>query len=51
MEKLWQSLLADQDQLESPEWHGALLDQRRERIQSGKAKFLSLDELRNLPAA
>lgn len=51
MEQLWDSLLRDQDSLESPSWQRDVLDQRRRRIESGEAKFLTIDELKKLKSA
>ena len=51
MEQLWNSLLQDEDGLESPSWHREVLDQRRQRIESGEARFLTIEELRKLKSA
>jgi putative addiction module component (TIGR02574 family) len=45
MELLWDSL-SHQSDLESPTWHKTVLDARRKKIASGKAKFYSLDEVK-----
>ena len=47
MEQLWESLCADRDCLIAPEWHEDVLKERQTIIDSGKANFYSLDELRN----
>ena len=39
MEALWNSLSPVQDQVPSPEWHGAVLQERAERVASGQAVF------------
>ncbi len=44
MEILWESLRAANP--DSPEWHGKILSERRSRIESGEAKFLSSSELK-----
>lgn len=46
MEKLWNTFVNDQDEPGSPEWHKPILDDRRQMIESGKAKFISIDDLR-----
>ncbi len=48
MEQLWDSLLHDQECLPSPAWHKDVLSERGRRIESGEAKFLSLDDLKKL---
>lgn len=46
MEALWDSLLYEGTEIESPEWHKDILDERKEKIESGNAKFVSLNELK-----
>ena len=46
MEELWESLCQDSMTVESPEWHKEALAERREMIESGKAGFISINELR-----
>ena len=46
MEDIWDSLTHEADNLESPEWHGDLLAQRRKKIEEGKAQFISLEDLK-----
>ena len=40
MEALWESLAQQEDQLEVPEWHKEILDEREKLIQEGKANFI-----------
>ncbi len=47
MELLWDSLLEDEDRLESPAWHGDVLQERKRKIDNDDAKFISLDELKS----
>jgi putative addiction module component (TIGR02574 family) len=47
IEMLWNSLSRDDSLVESPAWHGQVLDSRRSIIAEEKATFLTLDELRN----
>lgn len=46
METLWDSLLDDDLEMETPEWHGNILEERKKMIESGSAEFISLDELK-----
>lgn len=46
MEALWDALCREPIEPESPEWHESLLEARRSKIESGEAKFISLDEVR-----
>ncbi len=46
MEEIWDSLACEESGLESPEWHKSILDERREKINSGDAEFVSLDALK-----
>lgn len=51
MEQIWTSLIEGHQVPESPLWHKSVLESRRERIDSGEAKFLSIDELKRLKSA
>ncbi len=46
MEALWDSLVDEESELESPEWHKDILDDRKRKIENGKAEFISLEKLR-----
>jgi putative addiction module component (TIGR02574 family) len=46
MEALWDSLLDEESEIESPEWHRDVLEERRRKIETGKAEFISLEKLR-----
>jgi len=46
MEALWNSLLHDNAEIESPDWHEKILKERKRKIKTGKAKFISLSELK-----
>jgi len=46
MEALWDSLLYEESDIESPEWHRDILEDRKRKIKKGKAKFISLEELK-----
>lgn len=46
MEMLWADLSRNDAQIESPVWHGKVLREREARIKSGKAKFLTLAQVK-----
>ncbi len=46
MESLWDSFRYEHETIETPEWHKNILQERREKIASGNAKFISLSELK-----
>ena len=47
MEALWDSLIRETPEIESPEWHRDILAGRTRKIEEGKAEFISVDELRS----
>lgn len=47
MERLWDVMCREPEEPKSPDWHGDILARRRGRIDSGEAKFFSLEEVRN----
>jgi putative addiction module component (TIGR02574 family) len=47
MDQLWDSLNRSGDEVPSPDWHQDVLADRKARVQSGEAKFLTLAELRS----
>ena len=46
MEALWDSLIDEESEIESPEWHRDILEERKKKIEAGKAEFISLEKLR-----
>ena len=46
MEALWDSFLYEESEIESPEWHRDILEDRKRKIESGKAEFISFEELK-----
>lgn len=40
METLWEDISREEDQLEMPQWHKELLDERERLIASGEARFI-----------
>jgi len=47
MEALWDSLKHESAEIKSPEWHEEVLSDRKEKIESGHANFISLDDLKS----
>lgn len=46
MELLWDALCHEEEEVQSPAWHKPILKKRKERIESGEAKFYTLDQLK-----
>ncbi len=46
IEALWDSLLDEEAQIESPDWHRNVLEQRKQKIESDRAEFISLAKLK-----
>ena len=46
MEWLWVSLSKEEQDMESPEWHGKVLAARRAKVDSGKGEFLTVAQLK-----
>jgi putative addiction module component (TIGR02574 family) len=40
METLWESIAPLEDEIEVPQWHKNLLDEREKLVREGKAKFV-----------
>ena len=47
MEALWDSLTREPTGIKSPKWHEKTLSDRKEKIDSGNANFMSLEELKS----
>ena len=47
MEAIWDSLIHETADIESPEWHLDVLAARKKKIEEGNAEFFSVDELRS----
>jgi putative addiction module component (TIGR02574 family) len=43
MESLWDDLCRHAEKLQSPEWHGAVLEQREANLRVGEAEFSDWD--------
>ena len=46
MEEIWETLSYDEANIDSPRWHKNVIDERKKLIQSGKTKFVSINELK-----
>ena len=46
MEAIWDSLLYDNAEMPSPEWHGDVLAERKRKIDEGSARFLTIKEVK-----
>jgi len=46
MEALWDSLMDEKTEIESPQWHQDILEERKKKIDKGDAEFISLEELK-----
>lgn len=46
VEKIWASIPENALPCESPEWHGALLAERRARIERGETKFSNWEDVK-----
>jgi len=46
MEELWDVICHDGDILAPPKWHKNILTERREKMQSGKAKFITIEDIK-----
>jgi len=47
MEELWDIICHDDTALEPPKWHKNILAERRRKMQSGIAKFITIEELKS----
>lgn len=46
MEAIWDSLLYDGSEIDSPEWHNRVLAERKKKIKDGSAEFISIKDLK-----
>jgi hypothetical protein len=46
MEMLWDELCHDEKEVESPKWHGEVLEERKRQIESGETEIITLAELK-----
>jgi hypothetical protein len=46
MEAIWNSFMDEETEIQSPDWHNDILDERKTKIQEGQAEFISIQELK-----
>jgi putative addiction module component (TIGR02574 family) len=46
MELIWKSLSVEEERLESPHWHKTVLEGRLAKVEAGKGKFYTMDQLK-----
>ena len=46
MEQLWDTLCREAEDIPSPRWHSDVLAERKKRVESGEARFITLEQLR-----
>jgi len=46
MELLWESISATPEKMDSPEWHGEVLNRRLAKVKAGKGTFLTVQQLK-----
>jgi len=46
MELIWRSLAVDEERVKSPHWHKTVLEDRLAKVEAGKGKFLTIDQLK-----
>lgn len=46
MEELWDVLCHEDQEIDSPAWHGGILEDRKKKIETGKAEFISINDLK-----
>ena len=47
MEAIWEDLRLHADQVDVPQWHKDLLDERRKAVDEGKEEILGWDEVKH----
>lgn len=47
IEQLWDAVCREAGDVASPDWHGAVLKDRKKRAEQGETKFLTLAQLRS----
>ena len=46
MEAIWDSLIDEEFEIESPDWHRDILEERKRKIDTDEAEFIYLEKLR-----
>ncbi|TAN68029.1 MAG: addiction module component CHP02574 family protein [Methylobacter sp.] len=47
MEQIWDTLCYENEEIKSPSWHEDIINDRMQLVNSGKAKFISIQELKD----
>lgn len=47
MESLWEDISQEPESVESPAWHKDVLDQRRQQVADGKARFTEWEKAKS----
>ncbi len=47
MEALWDALMYEESEIDSPKWHQNILLERKKMTENGKAEFISLEKLKS----
>jgi hypothetical protein len=47
MEAIWESLISDENEISPPDWRNDVLTDRKAKIESGKAEFQSISDLKS----
>ena len=46
MEDLWNSILYEGGEINTPEWHKEIIEERKRKIEKGKAEFITIEKLK-----
>lgn len=46
MEALWSSILYEESEIKTPEWHRGIVEERKRKMENGEAEFISIDKLK-----
>jgi hypothetical protein len=47
MELIWRSFAGASHEIPSPDWHGDVLSQRLEKVETGEGRFLTIPQLKS----
>jgi len=46
MEALWDSILYEGSEIETPKWHKEIIEERKREMKNGEAEFISIGKLK-----
>ena len=46
MEALWNSILYEGPEIETPEWHKEIIEERKREMKNSEVEFISIDKLK-----